>query len=63
LIDFEEEGSVRRFQRMMLKSLSIWWILERRGNFWRILRMRSKCGSAMYGILRSWSTLILSALR
>jgi hypothetical protein len=32
------------------------------GSFWRILRW-SKCGNAAYGILRSLSTLILSALR
>jgi hypothetical protein len=53
---------VKRFKRMMLKRLCIWWIFERRGSFWRILKW-SKCGRVVYGILRSWSTLILSALR
>jgi hypothetical protein len=62
-------GSVRRrlwrmtmWRRMMLKRLFRWWIFERRGSLWRILRWRSKSGNAMYGILRCWSILILSAL-
>jgi hypothetical protein len=67
-------GSVRRrlwrmvmwrrmmLRRMMLKRLCRWWIFERRGSLWRILRWRSKSGSATYDILRSWSTLFLSAL-
>jgi hypothetical protein len=50
-------------RRMMLKRLCRWWIFERMGSLWRILRWRSKSGSAAYGILRSWSTLILSALQ
>jgi hypothetical protein len=59
------------YWRMMLKRLCRWWIFGRRGSLWRILRWRSKSGSVAYGeehilrmtILRSWSTLILSALR
>jgi hypothetical protein len=38
---------------MMLKMLCIWWIFGRRGSVWTILRWRSKCGSAVCGILRS----------
>jgi hypothetical protein len=34
----------------------------RRMILWRILRWRSKSGSAMQSILRSWSTLILFVL-
>jgi hypothetical protein len=49
--------------RMLLKRLYRWWIFRRRGSFWRILRWRSKWGSVAYAILRSWSTLTLSALR
>jgi hypothetical protein len=63
-------GSVRRklwrmtmWRRMMLKRLCRWWIFERRGSLWRILRWMSKPDSAAYSILRSWSTLILSALQ
>jgi hypothetical protein len=50
-------------RRIMLKRLYRWWIFGRRGSLWRILRWRSKSGSATYGILRSWSKLIISALR
>jgi hypothetical protein len=50
-------------RRMMLKRLCRWWIFWRRGSLWRILRWRSKSGSSVYGILRSWNTIILSALR
>jgi hypothetical protein len=69
-----KRGSVRRrlwritmwrrmmLRRMMLKRLCRRWIFGRRGSLWRILRWRSKPGSAAYGILRNWSTLILSAL-
>jgi hypothetical protein len=68
-------GSVRRrpwrmtmwrrtmLRRMMIKRLCRWWIFGWRGSFWRILRWRSKSDSAVYGILRSWSILIPSALR
>jgi hypothetical protein len=60
-----KRGSVRRrlwrmtmwrrmmLRRMMLKSLCRWWIFRRRGSFWRILRWRSKSGSAAYDILTS----------
>jgi hypothetical protein len=51
------------WRRMMLKRLCRWCIFEGRGSLWRILRWTSKSGSAAYGILRSWSTLILSAVR
>jgi hypothetical protein len=50
-------------RRMMLKRLCRWSIFGRMGGLWRILRWRSKSSSVVYGILRSWSTLILSALR
>jgi hypothetical protein len=50
-------------RRMMLKRLCRWWIFGRRGSVERILRWRSKSDSAAYGILRSWGTLILFALR
>jgi hypothetical protein len=50
-------------RRMMLKRLCRWWIFRRRGSLWRILRWRSTSGSTAYGILRSWSTHILSSLR
>jgi hypothetical protein len=48
---------------MMLKRLCIWWIFGSSSSFWRILKWRSKCGSVVYGIFKSYSTLILSALR
>jgi hypothetical protein len=64
----EERGSVRRrhwrmtmWRRMLLKRLCRWRIFGTRGSLWRILIWRSKLDSAAYGILRSWSTLILSA--
>jgi hypothetical protein len=68
LVNFEEGSARRRLQRMtmwrrmMLKRLCRWWIFGRRGSLCRILRLRSKSGAA-YGILGSWKTLILSALR
>jgi hypothetical protein len=49
--------------RMMLKRLCRWWIFMRRGRIWRILRWRSNYGSVVYGILISWSTIILSTLQ
>jgi hypothetical protein len=50
------------YLRMMLKRLCKWWIFRRRGSLWRILRWRSKSESNAQGILRRWSTLILSIL-
>jgi hypothetical protein len=54
------------WRRMMLRRMILkrcrWWIFWRRHSLWRILRGRSKPGSAAYGILRR-STLILSSLR
>jgi hypothetical protein len=70
-----KRGSVRRrlcrmtmwrrmiLRIMMLKRLCRWWIFGRRGSLWRILRWRCTSSSAAYDILRSWGTLILSALR
>jgi hypothetical protein len=57
LVDFEEEGSVRRrlwrmnmSGRTMLKSLFSWWILKMRGNVRRLQRMNM------------WRTMMLRSL-
>jgi hypothetical protein len=45
LVDFEQEGSVRRLQRInmsrrtLLRSFFSWWVLKRRGSVRRLQRM------------------------